>query len=157
MKLKTFLAAALLAWTGIAGATEGFTALDRAAAARLVDPARYTEPTVVALWSLDCVHCKKNLALFADMARANTRLRLITVAVDSAGAGLAEPLARLAVPGARFAYGADAPEALAFALDGKWRGELPRTLLFDGRGGKVALSGVVSEADARRALGLGAP
>jgi len=157
MKSRTLTVAMLLAWIGAAAAAGGFTALDRASAARLVDPAGHAAPTIVALWSQDCVHCKTNLELFADLARAEARLRLVTVAVEPVEGADAAPLERLAVPGARFAYGAEAPEALAYALDAKWRGELPRTLLFDGRGGKVALSGVVSEADARRALGLGAP
>jgi len=156
MKPKTLIATVFLAWSAIAGAADGFAALDRAAAARLADPASHGAPTVVALWSLDCVHCKKNLKLFAELGKLDARVRLVTVAVQSEEAGLAEPLDRLGVPGQRFAYGADAPEALAFALDAKWRGELPRTLLFDGRGGKATLSGVVSEADARRALGLAA-
>ncbi|MCC4116110.1 hypothetical protein LLG90_12185 [Aromatoleum toluclasticum] len=135
------------------GATE-FRTLDRAAAAQLVNPSSYTVPTIVALWSSECVHCKKNLKLFAEMAKADRRLKLVTVAVEPHFAGLAEPLDHLAVPGQRFAYGPESPEALGYALDPKWRGELPRTIFFDGKGGKTALSGVVAEATVRSSLGL---
>ena len=39
----------------------------------------------------------------------------------------------------RYAYGDESPEALAHALDPRWRGELPRTYLFDGQGGHAPL------------------
>ena len=146
-----FCAAAPLAVAG------DFAILDRAGAAKIANPASHEHPTIVALWSYDCVHCKKNLKLFSEMTRAHPQLRLVTVAVEPAVPRLAEPLDRLAVPGPRFAYGDEAPEALAYALDPKWRGELPRTFLFDGHGGKRAVSGVVAEAEALRSLGLGEP
>ncbi len=128
--------------------------LDRVAAAKIVNPASHDRPTIVALWSYDCVYCKKNLALFSEMARAHPQLQIVTVAVEPAAPQLAESLDRLAVPGARYAYGNAAPEALAYALDPKWRGELPRTLMFDGHGGKHAVSGLVAKSDALRSLGL---
>lgn len=131
-----------------------FAILDRAEAAKIANPANHDRPTIVALWSYDCVHCKKNLALFAELAQAHPELRLVTVAVEPARPQLAEPLDRLAVPGPRFAYGNEAPEALAYALDPKWRGELPRTLLFDGHGGKRAVSGVLARLEALRSLGF---
>lgn len=142
---------------GAAAATQwGFITLDRAAARALVDPAAYDRPAILALWSLECVHCKKNLALFAQMANSyGVELELLTLAVEPAAAALAEVLERFGVPGARYAYGRDMPEALAYAIDPNWRGELPRTLFFDGRGGVVAVSGVVGEADVFAWLGLG--
>lgn len=138
--------AAMLACLLTSAWASPFAPLDRQAAKALTDPARHSAPTIVALWSSDCGHCKKNLELFARMARAEPRLRLITVATEADFDGLAAPLDRLQVPGQRYAYGTDAPEALAYALDPRWRGELPRTLFFDGQGGKTAVSGVVDEA-----------
>ncbi|MCK9983593.1 MAG: hypothetical protein AzoDbin1_00065 [Azoarcus sp.] len=153
MKIRHVVASLCWCVAAACGATE-FQALDRAAATRIVDPSRHTVPTIVALWSSECVHCKKNLKLFAEMVKADRRFRLVTVAVEPQFAGLAEPLDLLAVPGQRFAYGAESPEALGYALDSKWRGELPRTIFFDGKGGKTALSGVVTEATVRSSLGL---
>lgn len=141
--------------TGFAATTwaSPFVPLDRAGARTLVDPAAHARPTIVALWSSDCGHCKKNLALFARLVRSAPRWRLVTVATETESEGLAAPLDRLEVPGRRYVYGGEAPEAIAHALDPAWRGELPRTLFFDGRGGRVALSGVVDAATIRRALG----
>jgi hypothetical protein len=156
---KRNLLGALCVWLLCSGATAGeaFVALDRTQAKALTDPATHTTPTIVALWSSDCIHCKANLKLFAAMNKADKRLRVITVATEPVNAELAEPLDRLALPGKRYAYGTDPPEALAFALDPKWSGELPRTLLFDGRGGKLAKSGVLEESAVREALGINAP
>ncbi|MDP2824027.1 MAG: hypothetical protein Q8O52_15295 [Sulfuritalea sp.] len=143
----------LLACTASAFATT-FVSLDRTSARKLTDAATHTVPTIVALWSNDCPHCKKNLGLFADMVKADARLRLITVAVEPFSAEVAASLDRIKVPGPRYVYGADAPEAIAYSLDPKWRGELPRTLFFDGHGNRVAISGAVDIASTRKSLGL---
>ena len=153
-RLKFLAILVAVFFASVAAAAAPLLALDKVGAAKLADPASHTKPTIVTLWSLDCVYCKKNLKLFAEMAKANPGLKVITVAVEPVSDELAEPLDRLAVPGARYAYGDASPEALAYALDPKWRGELPRTMLIDGRGGKKTVSGVVAEADARGALGL---
>ncbi|WP_068635389.1 hypothetical protein [Thauera butanivorans] len=152
MRIVTFLLIGGLAFG--AAAAEHFVAMDRSQAAMLADPKAHTAPTVVALWSMDCAYCKKNLALLAALARGNPRLRLMTIATEPVVEAAAELLDRLAVAGPRYAYGNEAPEALAHALDARWRGELPRTLLFDGHGGRVGVSGVIDEAAARQALGL---
>ena len=75
---RLFLIAMLLA-CGTVFAT-AFLALDRTSARMLTDAKAHTRPTIVALWSTDCPHCKKNLELFADMVKADAGLRLITVA-----------------------------------------------------------------------------
>lgn len=152
---RLFLIAMLLA-CGTVFAT-AFLALDRTSARMLTDAKGHTRPTIVALWSTDCPHCKKNLELFADMVKADAGLRLITVATEPLSAEVATSLDRIKTPGKRYVYGADAPEAIAFALDPKWRGELPRTLFFDGRGNRMAVSGVVGIASARQSLGLTDP
>lgn len=149
LALLTASAVSLATWAGAA-----FQPLDRQAARVLVDPVRHNRPTIVALWSTECPHCKKNLVLYARLAKQDKRLRLMTVAAEPAWAGLAAPLDKLGVPGERYAYGDDAPEAIAHAIDPAWRGELPRTLLFDGRGGRLAISGAVDEATLRQKLGL---
>lgn len=152
--MKTWIAGiCLLLSIGAVHAADAVQPLDRAGAARLTDAAAQGGPTIVALWSTDCVHCKKNLKLFSELAAADRGLRVATVAAQPLAADLAVPLDRLAVPGKRFAYGSDAPEALAYALDPAWRGELPRTLLFDGRGGRVALTGVLDRERVLAALG----
>lgn len=151
--MKRALLLGLLAWT-LAAFAGPPAAIDRAQAKRLGDSTAHAQPTIVALWSSECVHCKDNLARFAELARQHPGLRLVTVAAEAAVPELAVPLDRLAVPGERYAWGSEAPEALAYAIDPKWRGELPRSLFFDGRGTRTAISGRVDDATARRLLGL---
>ena len=163
MKTIRILFALLLCGGAVSGAAvaadtaQGFTRLDAAGARELVAPATHRVPTIIALWSAECVHCKKNLALFSAMSRAAAGPRLVTIAVEPDDPQLGEILDRFGVPGARFAYGDEAPERLAFAIDPDWRGELPRTLFFDGRGGLKVVSGIVDEARTRALLGLGRP
>lgn len=132
----------------------GIGALDKPRARSLGQAAGHARPTVVALWSSDCGHCKKNLGMLATLAKKEKGVRLVSVATEPAAPLHKTLLDGIGLPGERYAYGSDAPEALAYALDPAWRGELPRTLLFDGKGGRLAVSGVLDEARARKALGL---
>lgn len=138
----------------LAGAQPLIEPLNKAQARLLVDPGQYRQPTLLALWSLECAYCKKNLAQFGELLRQHPGIQLITLASEPAASAHAEALEKLAVPGRHFAYGNEAPEALAFAIDPNWRGELPRTLLFDGQGGRQALSGVIEPQRALQLLGL---
>ncbi|MBS1190032.1 MAG: hypothetical protein H6R10_1824 [Rhodocyclaceae bacterium] len=152
--IKTLTAAAAAFLFCHAAGAAGFTALDRAAARRLVDPAAHSRPTVIALWSSDCVHCKKNLRLLADLSRSSGPFQVVTVATEPESPDHAKMLDAAGIQGTRYAYGSDMPEALAYALDPAWRGELPRTLFLDGKGGRTAVSGVLDEAALRSRLGL---
>lgn len=149
--LATLLA---LATTLAHAASVPLTSLDRATARALTAPEAHRTPTIVTLWSADCAYCKHNFRQLADLARAHRGLQVITVATEPASPELAAILDKLAPPGPRYAYGDDVPEALAHALDPAWRGELPRTLIFDGRGGRAAVSGTLDPARLRQALGL---
>lgn len=131
-----------------------FVPLDRDTARQLLDPERYRQPAVVMLWSSDCSHCKKNLQLLSTLIKNNKRLRVITIAAEPATAEHAPLLDRYALPGPRYAYGSDSPEAIAYAIDPNWAGELPRTFMFDGKGGKEKKSGVVSQLMLEKATGL---
>jgi thiol-disulfide isomerase/thioredoxin len=148
------LAALCLALLALPLQAADFLPLDRAAARQLLDPASHRQPTVVALWSADCSHCKKNLQLLSALAKSNPRLKVITVAAEPAAAEHGPLIERYALPGPRYAYGSDSPEAIAYAIDPAWAGELPRTFLFNGSGGKEKRSGVLSAEAIAQATGL---
>jgi thiol-disulfide isomerase/thioredoxin len=131
-----------------------FTPLNKLTAAQLLDPASHRQPTIVALWSSDCSHCKKNLELLSTLVKSNKQLRVITVAAETDSAILGPLLDRYHLPGPRYAYGNDNPDAIAYAIDPNWSGELPRTFLFNGAGRKEKVSGVISAQFAEKALGL---
>jgi thiol-disulfide isomerase/thioredoxin len=152
MKFRTVLLfASLLASTAQAA---DFIALDRHSARRLTEAESHRQPTIVTLWSSDCNYCKKNLQLLADLRKANKRLQVITIAAESESPELAPMLNRYAIAGPRYAYGSDSPEAIAYAIDPNWAGELPRTFLFNGNGKKEKISGVVSRQMIEEATGL---
>lgn len=135
-------------------AAADFTPLDRLAAKKLLSPENHQQATVVALWSSDCNYCKKNLKLLSSLAKNNPKLRVITVAAEPESPQLWPMLKPYALSGPRYAYGTDNPEAIAYAIDPKWGGELPRTFLFDGRGGKETVAGVITAARVEKATGL---
>ncbi len=131
-----------------------FTPLDRVAAKNLLNPSSHQQATIIALWSSDCNYCKKNLKLVSRLAKSNKKLRVITVAAEPESAQLWPMLNAYALAGPRYAYGTDNPDAIAYAIDPNWHGELPRTFLFDGRGGKEVVAGVISTATVEKATGL---
>lgn len=133
-------------WLILAGPlyAAGFTPLDRVAAGKLLDAASYRQPTIITLWSSDCSYCKKNLELLSAHVKRDKRLRVITLAAETESNELAPLLDRYQLPGRRYVYGNDSPEAIAYAIDPNWAGELPRSYFFDGAGGKEKLSGVIT-------------
>jgi hypothetical protein len=152
MTLRILIAALWAMLAGAAGAA-GFQPLDVARAQGLL---RQPGPAVITLWSVDCSHCKKNLDLFAALRGRLPGVALHTILTDPpedlqtawpvlAGRGLTE---------GAWAYGEETDERLRHAIDPAWRGELPRSYILDGRGGRQAVSGVLDEATLRRALGL---
>lgn len=151
--IRRYLSLCLLLVAGPLMAAE-FTPLDRAAAQRLLSVDSHKQPTVVTLWSSDCNYCKANLKLFSSLARSNKKLRVITVAAEPETPQLWPMLSRYELMGARYAYGNDNPEAIAYAIDPAWGGELPRTILFDGAGRKQSVSGVLSASAVEKATGL---
>ena len=83
-----------------------FTPLNKSTAAQLLDPASHRQPTIVALWSSDCSHCKKNLELLSTLVKSNKQLRVITVAAEPDSAILGPLLDRYHLPGPRYAVSA---------------------------------------------------
>ena len=153
----TLAGLALSLFASLAPAAPLVEPLDRATARALGDSQQHEVPTLVALWSLSCPYCRKNLQEFQALESQGIGLRLVSVASEPLEDQHAEVLAQLGLSGTHYAYGDSAAEALAYALDPNWRGELPRTLLFDGKGGHLALSGPVSAERALAGLGLTPP
>lgn len=131
-----------------------FSPLDRHTARQLTDPTSHRQPTVVALWSIDCTHCKKNLQTLSSISKRQKNLRVISVATEPATADHEIIMARFGLPGSHYAYGPESPEALAYALDPTWAGELPRIFLFDGKGSRQKVSGVMGAKAIEDAVGL---
>lgn len=117
-------------------------------------------PYVLAFWSLECGHCQAELTGFARLLRARPDLPLELVAADppEAAAAVAERLAALGLdPGRHWSFADGLPERVRFAVDRRWRGELPRAYLFDAQHRARAVSGLLGEDELRAWLARETP
>jgi len=104
------------------------------------------KPYILAFWSLECGHCQAELRSFARQLRARPDLPLVLVAADAPelAPAVAAHLAALGLdPGGHWAFADSMPERVRFAVDRKWRGELPRTYFFDAAHRARAVAGAV--------------
>ena len=105
------------------------------------------KPLVVMVWSLDCSYCEPS---FAALAQAQRRgVKVVTIATDSVDDDEAVTLIRQKLAGSglhaeTWAFGPAPVEQLRHAIDPRWRGEMPRSYWFDGKGGVRAYSGLIT-------------
>jgi thiol-disulfide isomerase/thioredoxin len=106
------------------------------------------KPFVVMVWSLDCEYCQ---ASFEALARAKQKngLDVITIATDraddaEASLQIKKKLKASGLASNIWAFGSAPAEQLRYAIDPKWRGEMPRSYWFNARGEAVAHSGVIN-------------
>ncbi|QEL65476.1 hypothetical protein OTERR_20000 [Oryzomicrobium terrae] len=150
--LRRFWLATLLTLTALPALAGTLTPLQAGDYARL-KATRSGKPFVVTLWGVDCPYCKGNLAMLAAAAKSNRKLDLVVIATDTlAEADAIAPLLRQAGLAERrtWVFGDAAPERLRFEIDRQWRGEMPRTYLFDADHQVTAVSGALSEDELRQ-------
>ena len=112
-------------------------------------------PFILALWSIDCHHCVKELQALGRLARTARDLPLAIVSTDSPAEAQAILAALKRFGLARFdtwVFDDAVPERLRYSIDPAWRGELPRSYLFDAAHKRTAHSGLMSEAQLREWL-----
>jgi len=106
-------------------------------------------PFILTLWSLTCHHCVKELQTLGRLARHDRALPLVIVSTDSPAEAreIRAALQRFGLDHVDTWVFADAvPERLRYSIDPAWRGELPRSYLFDAAHGREAHSGLLGEA-----------
>jgi thioredoxin-like negative regulator of GroEL len=99
---------------------------------RSIQDAHRGSPYVVALWALDCAHCKENLDLLARLSARYPDVALVLIATDAADAAtVGDTLGRHGLTQAEAWMFADGfAERLIYEVDPRWHGEVPRTYLF---------------------------
>lgn len=110
--------------------------------------ARQGRPFAMVLWSIDCTHCRTEMKTLAALKNRHPGLDLVFVSTDDqAVRGQAQSiLAAEGLDGSEsWIFGSDAPERLRWSIDPRWRGELPRTYLFDASHRVRGISGLVPE------------
>lgn len=104
------------------------------------------KPFVLALWSIHCVPCREEMALWKAFGKQHPEVPIVMVSTDlSEEWGDVRRFLTRYDPGAveHWAFADDYVERLRYTIDPKWRGELPRAYFYDarhmaqGRSGKI--------------------
>jgi thiol-disulfide isomerase/thioredoxin len=139
------LATALLAaTTAVAGELRVFDV----GSMRAIEQEHAGAPFIVAVWATDCPPCRRELALLSNFSADHPDVPVVLIATDPPDN--AETVARIlesfALPAAEAWYFGDAgAERLRYTIDPDWRGEMPRSYLYDGDGNRLGVSGPISE------------
>jgi thiol-disulfide isomerase/thioredoxin len=103
---------------------------------------------ILGLWSLECTHCRDDLALLGRVAARHPDLPVVLVSTDTpqdADTVRATLQSYDLQRAESWVYSTDDPDRLRFDIDRHWYGELPRTYLYDADGSVHAYSGTLDE------------
>jgi thiol-disulfide isomerase/thioredoxin len=106
--------------------------------------ARQGKPFIVGFWSLSCAHCRDELVLLGELTRKYPKMEVVLVSTDTPeeGEAVVATLKQASLQRAEAWVFADQfADRLHFEVDRKWRGELPRTYLYDAAHNATAFSG----------------
>lgn len=106
--------------------------------------AHHGKPFILALWSVDCSHCRDDLMLLGRLAKKYPKLDVVLVSTDTPEQkqALAQTLQRYRLGRAESWVFADSfAERLRYEIDPQWYGELPRTYFFGAQEKTEAISG----------------
>jgi thiol-disulfide isomerase/thioredoxin len=107
------------------------------------------KPFVLAFWSVHCEPCMREMALWKKLGARHPRVAVVLVATDPpAERERIGNFLRRYDPGPveRWAFADEMEERVRYAVDPRWRGELPRTYFFDAAHRSEARSGLLDEA-----------
>ncbi len=108
------------------------------------------KPFILAFWSLSCVHCKANLEQFGKLLQQHPQLPLVLVSTDTPEekTALMTVLEKHGLGRVQSWVFADRfVERLHFEIDRRWRGELPRTYLYDANHQARTITGKLDETE----------
>jgi thiol-disulfide isomerase/thioredoxin len=103
---------------------------------------------VLAFWSIHCEPCRDEMAVWRDVRRRYPDLPILLVSTDVAAerSAVTAFLARYDPgPVETWIFDDEFAERVRFAVDRTWRGELPRTYLYDAAHRAEARSGKLDE------------
>lgn len=106
-------------------------------------------PFILSLWSVNwCGHCITELTMLGKLAKTENNLPLVLVATDTPdfSNAIQSTLQRLGLADMdSWVFDDDIPERLRHVIDPAWRGELPRSYLYDARHRRETVTGVLDE------------
>jgi hypothetical protein len=108
------------------------------------------QPFMLAIWSVNCSSCLKDMALLNSIHKSRPKLKMIMLAADelSATEQIQPILEKHQLSEIEnWVYAEENTQKLQFEIDPKWYGELPRTYFFDKAHQRTGVSGVLSKED----------
>jgi len=118
------------------------------ASMRAIEAAHAGDRFIVALWATDCPPCRRELSLLGEFRAQHPNVPVVLIATDSTDNAefVEQVLESVELPGVDFwLFGDAGAERLRYTIDPGWRGEMPRSYLYDVDGSRVGLSGPLSE------------
>jgi len=103
---------------------------------------------LVAVWATDCPPCRRELALLSTFLTEHPDISVVLISTDpSDNTEVVEQILNTHVlPGVDlWRFGDAGAERLRYAIDTGWRGELPRSYLYDAHGNRLGISGPLSD------------
>ena len=104
------------------------------------------QPFVLAIWSVDCPSCIKDMNVLSEIRRNHPDLKIILLSTDepSATSEVKTILARHALNDLdNWVFGSDDAQKLRYEIDPSWYGELPRTYFYSSSHNRVGKSGAL--------------
>ena len=104
---------------------------------------------LLVIWSIECSHCKHDLARISERLRERPDLRVELIATDPPALrdAVRSTLKELGLAGApSWQFGPAPAPRLRAAIDPEWFGELPRSYLLGPDGTRMGISGRLPEA-----------
>ena len=103
-------------------------------------------PFILAIWSLDCPSCIKDMRILSEVKQKYPELKIILLSTDEPSA-VPEVKAMLTKQNLadteNWIFGSDDAQKLRFEIDSSWFGELPRTYFFDQTHNRIGKSGAL--------------
>ena len=103
-------------------------------------------PFILAIWSLDCPSCIKDMRILSEVKQKHPELKIIMLSTDepSATFEVKSMLARQNLSDLEsWIFGSDDAQKLRYEIDPSWFGELPRTYFYDYTHNKIGKSGAL--------------
>lgn len=147
MTFKSYLASLLLILSvGLAQAQEGFVQTFNPGSLQQILRENAAQPFVLAIWSVDCPSCLKDMQVINEVRQTHPDLKIIMLSTD-------EPTAMQTVKGIlarnglmdveNWIFGTVDAQKLRYEIDPSWYGELPRTYFYSATGNRTAKSGAL--------------
>jgi len=147
MTIKQLIAACILsALSAFCFAQEGYIKSFNPGSYQQILRENAGHPFMLAIWSLDCPSCIKDMRILAEAKQKHPGLKIIMLSTDepSATSEVKSMLARQGLSDLEnWIFGSEDAQKLRYEIDSSWFGELPRTYFFDKSHNKIGKSGAL--------------